>query len=57
MAIAAGTFLAVGEEQEVMAFAGPATRVIDLNRRNPGERLISGKKKWPGVDFSADSPL
>ncbi len=33
VAIKDGTFLAVGSEQEIMALAGPDTRVIDLKGR------------------------
>lgn len=68
VAIAAGTFLAVGEEQEVMAFAGPATRVIDLKGRSalPGlcdnhTHVVRGglnfnmELRWDGVRSLADA--
>lgn len=40
VAIAAGTFLAVGSERDVRAHAGPATKVIDLGRRRATPGLI-----------------
>jgi predicted amidohydrolase YtcJ len=40
VAIAGGKFLAVGSEQEVRVHAGPATRIVDLERRRAIPGLI-----------------
>ncbi|GAA4173502.1 amidohydrolase [Shinella granuli] len=68
VAIADGTFRAVGEEQEVMAFAGPKTRIIDLKGRGvlPGlcdnhTHVVRGglnfnmELRWDGVRSLADA--
>ncbi|WP_439629560.1 amidohydrolase [Shinella sp.] len=68
VAIADGTFLAVGDEREVMALAGPETRVIDLKGRSalPGlcdnhTHVVRGglnfnmELRWDGVRSLADA--
>ncbi|WP_336335159.1 amidohydrolase [Pseudomonas putida] len=68
VAIKDGKFLAVGEDQEIMALAGSATRVIDLKRRSvlPGlfdnhTHVIRGglnynlELRWDGVRSLADA--
>ena len=68
LAVAGGVLIAVGDEAEVMRFAGPGTRVIDAGRR----RLIPGlidshlhvirgglnynmELRWDGVPSLADA--
>jgi predicted amidohydrolase YtcJ len=68
IAIKDGTFLAVGNEQEVMAHAGPKTRIVDLK----GKRVLPGlidnhthvvrgglnfnlELRWDGVRSLADA--
>ncbi|KIY42099.1 amidohydrolase [Pseudomonas sp. 10-1B] len=68
VAIKDGKFLAVGEDQEIMALAGSGTRVIDLKRRSvlPGlfdnhTHVIRGglnynlELRWDGVRSLADA--
>ncbi|MCY1281412.1 N-substituted formamide deformylase [compost metagenome] len=68
VAIKDGKFLAVGSDQEVMALAGSATRVVDLRRRSvlPGlfdnhTHVIRGglnynlELRWDGVRSLADA--
>jgi predicted amidohydrolase YtcJ len=68
VAIAEGKFLAVGDEREVMALAGPETRVIDLKGRSvlPGlcdnhTHVVRGglnfnmELRWDGVRSLADA--
>ncbi|QND86562.1 Amidohydrolase [Chromobacterium vaccinii] len=68
VAVKDGRFLAVGEEAEIMALAGPATRVVDLKRRRalPGlidnhTHLVRGglnfnmELRWDGVRSLADA--
>lgn len=68
VAIRAGRFVAVGSEAEVMPLRGPATQVVDLNRRTviPGLNdshlhLIRGglnynlELRWEGVPSLADA--
>eukprot|EP01137_Pigoraptor_chileana_P019607 Opistho-2@80842 len=68
VAIKEGRFLKVGTEQEVMALAGPATRLIDLRGRRvlPGLidnhlHIIRGglnfnlELRWDGVRSLADA--
>ena len=67
-AIHDGRFLRVGEERELLAFAGPATKVIDLRGRSvlPGLRdnhthVIRGglnynrELRWGGVRSLTDA--
>ncbi|MCD4484300.1 amidohydrolase [Chromobacterium vaccinii] len=68
VAVKDGRFLAVGEEAEIMALAGPATRVVDLKGRRalPGlidnhTHLVRGglnfnmELRWDGVRSLADA--
>jgi predicted amidohydrolase YtcJ len=68
VAIKDGRFLAVGEDQEIMALAGSATRVVDLKHRSvlPGlfdnhTHVIRGglnynlELRWDGVRTLADA--
>jgi predicted amidohydrolase YtcJ len=68
VAIAEGKFLAVGDDREVMALAGPETRVIDLKGRSvlPGlcdnhTHVVRGglnfnmELRWDGVRSLADA--
>jgi predicted amidohydrolase YtcJ len=68
VAITEGKFLAVGDEREVMALAGPETRVIDLKGRSvlPGlcdnhTHVVRGglnfnmELRWDGVRSLADA--
>ncbi|WP_046157139.1 amidohydrolase [Chromobacterium vaccinii] len=68
VAVKDGRFLAVGEEAEIMALAGPATRVVDLRGRRalPGlidnhTHLVRGglnfnmELRWDGVRSLADA--
>ncbi|WP_420854971.1 amidohydrolase [Shinella kummerowiae] len=68
VAIAEGKFLAVGDERDVMALAGPETRVIDLKGRSvlPGlcdnhTHVVRGglnfnmELRWDGVRSLADA--
>ncbi|WP_440215923.1 amidohydrolase [Chromobacterium piscinae] len=68
VAVKDGRFLAVGEDHEIMALAGPATRVIDLKGRGvlPGlvdnhTHLVRGglnfnmELRWDGVRSLADA--
>jgi predicted amidohydrolase YtcJ len=68
VAVAEGKFLAVGDEREVMALAGPETRVIDLKGRSvlPGlcdnhTHVVRGglnfnmELRWDGVRSLADA--
>src|SRR5581483_9498305 len=68
VAVAAGRFSAVSSDQEIMALAGPGTRVIDLHGRLvlPGLidnhlHLIRGglnfnlELRWDGVRSLADA--
>ena len=68
VAIADGKFLAVGEERDVMALAGPETRVVDLKGRSvlPGlcdnhTHVVRGglnfnmELRWDGVRSLADA--
>ncbi|CAD5109953.1 amidohydrolase [Zestomonas carbonaria] len=68
VAIKDGKFLAVGSDQEIMALAGSATRVVDLKRRSvlPGlfdnhTHVIRGglnynlELRWDGVRSLADA--
>lgn len=68
VAVADGSFLAVGSVADVMAFAGPATRIIDGGGRRiiPGlndshTHLIRGglnynlELRWEGLDSLADA--
>ncbi|MEO4008593.1 amidohydrolase family protein [Chromobacterium piscinae] len=68
VAVKDGRFLAVGEEAEIMALAGPTTRVVDLKGRRalPGlidnhTHLVRGglnfnmELRWDGVRSLADA--
>ncbi len=68
VAIADGRFLAVGDDREIMALAGPETRIVDLKRRRvlPGLidnhlHIIRGglnfnmELRWDGVRTLADA--
>lgn len=68
VAVKDGRFLAVGEDHEIMALAGPATRVVDLKGRRalPGlidnhTHLVRGglnfnmELRWDGVRSLADA--
>ncbi|OHX20385.1 amidohydrolase [Chromobacterium sphagni] len=68
VAIHNGKFLAVGDDQEIMALAGPATRVVDLKGRGalPGlidnhTHIVRGglnfnlELRWDGVRSLADA--